>query len=85
MGKGELDGIVLNTTGVAMTDRVVPDSGLRPGDRLIVTGTLGDHGMAVMAHRHGLALDGDLHSDVAPLNRLVRAALDSRRPAPSSP
>ena len=76
MGRGELDGIVLNTTGLAMTDRVVPDSALEPGDRIIVTGTLGDHGMAVMAHRHGLALDGDLRSDVAPLNRLVRAALD---------
>jgi hydrogenase expression/formation protein HypE len=77
MGKGELDGIVLNTTGIALTDRVVPDSGLRAGDRVIVTGTIGDHGMAVMARRHGLALDGDLRSDVAPLNRLVRAALDS--------
>lgn len=77
MGKGELDGIVLNTTGIALTDRVVPDSGLRPGDRLIVTGTLGDHGMAIMARRHGLALDGDLRSDVAPLNTLIRAALDS--------
>jgi hydrogenase expression/formation protein HypE len=76
MGKGELDGIVLNTTGVAMTARVVPDSGLQAGDRLIVTGTLGDHGLAVMARRHGLMLDGDLHSDVAPINRLVRAALD---------
>jgi len=77
MGKGELDGIVLNTTGIAMTDRVVPDSGLRPGDRIIVTGTLGDHGMAVMARRHSLALDGDLRSDVAPLNRLVRSAIDA--------
>ena len=77
MGKGELDGIVLNTTGIALTDRVVPDCGLRSGDRLIVTGTIGDHGMAVMAWRHGLAFDGDLRSDVAPLNRLVRAALDS--------
>jgi hydrogenase expression/formation protein HypE len=77
MGRGEIDGIVLNTTGIAMTDRVVPDSGLRPGDMLIVTGTLGDHGMAVMAGRHGLALDGDLRSDVAPLNGLVRAVLDA--------
>jgi len=77
MGKGELDGIVLNTTGIAMTDRVIPDSGLRPGDRLVVTGTIGDHGMAVMARRHGLALEGDLRSDVAPLNRLVRQVLDS--------
>jgi hydrogenase expression/formation protein HypE len=77
MGRGELDGIVLNTTGIAMTERVVPDSGLRSGDRLLLTGTIGDHGLAVMARRHGLALDGDLRSDVAPLNRLVRAALDS--------
>ena len=77
MSKGEIDGIVLNTTGIAMTDRVVPDSGLRPGDHLVLTGTIGDHGMAVMARRHGLALDGDLRSDVAPLNRLVRLALDS--------
>jgi hydrogenase expression/formation protein HypE len=75
MGKGELDGIVLNTTGVAMTDRVVRDCGLRPGDLLIVTGTIGDHGMAVMASRHGLSFDSDLQSDVAPVNRLIRAAL----------
>ena len=75
MGKGELDGIVLNTTGVALTDRVVPDSGLGPGDIVIVTGTIGDHGMAIMARRHGLSLDEDLQSDVAPLNGLVRTAL----------
>jgi hydrogenase expression/formation protein HypE len=75
MGRGELDGIVLNTTGVAITDRVIPDAGLQPGDRLIVTGTIGDHGMAVMAGRHGLSFDGDLRSDVAPLNGLIRAAL----------
>jgi len=77
MGKGELDGIVLNTTGLAMTDRVVPDAGLRLGDVLLVTGTMGDHGMAVMARRHNLALDGDLQSDVAPLNGLIRLALDA--------
>ena len=54
---------------------MVRDSGLRPGDRIIVTGTIGDHGLAVMAARHGLVLEGDLRSDVAPLNGLVRAAL----------
>jgi hydrogenase expression/formation protein HypE len=77
MGRGELDGIVLNTTGVAMTERVVRDSALSPGDALLVTGTLGDHGMAVMARRHGLALDAELYSDVAPLNDLIRTALDA--------
>ncbi|HVP66277.1 MAG TPA: hydrogenase expression/formation protein HypE [Anaeromyxobacteraceae bacterium] len=75
MGRGEVDGVVLNTTGVALADRVVTDAGLRPGDRIIVTGTIGDHGMAVMTRRHQLGLEGDLRSDVAPLNGLVRAAL----------
>lgn len=75
MGRGELDGIVLNTTGIGLTDRVVPDSGLRPGDRILVTGTMGDHGFAIMALRKGLELEGDLRSDVAPLNDLVARAL----------
>jgi hydrogenase expression/formation protein HypE len=75
MGRGELDGIVLNTTGVALTEHIVSDAGLRPGDVLIVTGTIGDHGFAVMTARHALALEGNLVSDVAPLNGLVRAVL----------
>jgi hydrogenase expression/formation protein HypE len=75
MGRGEIDGIVLNTAGVALAERVVTDAGLRPGDRILVTGTVGDHGMAVMTRRHALGLEGDLRSDVAPLNGLVREAL----------
>jgi hydrogenase expression/formation protein HypE len=77
MGKGEIDGIAINTAGVAMTSRVITDRGLSAGDRLIVTGTLGDHGMAVMASRHGLALEATLVSDVAPINGLIRAAIDA--------
>lgn len=77
MGRGELDGIVLNTTGVAVTGRIVRDSGLRPGDRILVTGSIGDHGVAIMAARHALKLEGDLWSDVAPINGLIRAALDA--------
>lgn len=75
MGRGELDGIVLNTTGVAITQTLVRDAGLRPGDRLILTGAIGDHGIALMARRHNLALEAELRSDVAPLNDLVRRAL----------
>jgi hydrogenase expression/formation protein HypE len=75
MGRGELDGLVINTTGVALTDAVVSDAGLRPGDRLLVTGSIGDHGMALMVKRHGLAIAAALESDVAPLNGLIAQAL----------
>ncbi len=77
MGRGEIDGIVLNTTGLGLTDRVVTDAALEPGDRILVTGTLGDHGLAILAVREGLDLEGDLASDVAPLNGLVRSALEA--------
>jgi hydrogenase expression/formation protein HypE len=80
MGRGELDGIVINTTGVGLAPRVVPDAGLKPGDRLILTGFVGDHGIALMARRHGLELDADVVSDVAPLNALVRRALLAAEP-----
>lgn len=76
MGHGELDGLVLNTTGVAFTSRLVLDSGLRPGDKILVTGTMGDHGLAIMATRNELALDTKLESDVAPVHTLVRRALE---------
>ncbi len=75
MGRGEIDGIVLNTTGVGLTERVATDAGLAPGDRIVVTGTMGDHGFAILAVREGLDLEGDLASDVAPLNGLLRSAL----------
>jgi len=75
MPRGELSGLVLHTTGVALTDRVVRDAGLRPGDRILVSGTLADHGFAILAARGRVPLDADLRSDVAPVNGLVRAAL----------
>jgi hydrogenase expression/formation protein HypE len=77
MGRGEIDGLVLTTAGVAFCDRPVPDAGLAPGDILLVTGTIGEHGMAIMAARHALGLEGDLRSDVAPVNGVVRAALSA--------
>lgn len=75
MGRGELDGIVINTSGVALADAVVSDAGLQPGDRLLLTGSIGDHGMALMVKRHGLAIEAELRSDVAPINGLIAAAL----------
>jgi hydrogenase expression/formation protein HypE len=77
MARGEIDGIVLSTSGVGVATRVVRDAGLRVGDAVIVTGSVGDHGLAVLSARHELGLQGDLRSDVAPLNGLVRAALSA--------
>jgi hydrogenase expression/formation protein HypE len=77
IGKADFGGIVITTTGVGFATPLVRDAGLRPGDRIVVTGTLGDHGMAVMATRHDLLLDSDLQSDVAPINTLIRGALDA--------
>jgi hydrogenase expression/formation protein HypE len=54
MRRGELDGLVLVTTGVGLARRVIRDAGLQPGDRIVVTGTIGDHGLAVLAARNGL-------------------------------
>lgn len=79
MGKGEVDGIVINTTGIGFAKRPIRDNALRVGDRIIVTGTIGDHGLSVMAARHGIELEGDLTSDVAPINGLI-ASLISELP-----
>ena len=77
MGKGEIDALVINTTGVALAPRVVRDNGLKVGDRVIVTGTVGDHGLAVMVARNKLQLEGKLESDVAPLFDLVQRVLEA--------
>lgn len=75
LGRGELDGIAITTAGLGLAERVLRDTDLRPGDAIIITGTIGDHGLAVLDARNSLGLVGALRSDVAPLNGLVRAAL----------
>lgn len=72
---GALDGIVINTAGIGIADTVVRDAGLVPGDVIIVNGTLGDHGLAIMAERSGLSFGEQIRSDVAPLWSLVEQAL----------
>jgi hydrogenase expression/formation protein HypE len=75
MEKGALDGIVINTAGIGVAERIVRDNGLVPGDRIIVSGTMGDHGLAIMAERSGLSLGQQIRSDVAPLWGLVERAM----------
>jgi hydrogenase expression/formation protein HypE len=73
--KGSLDQIVINTAGIGVAEKVVRDNGFRPGDRILVTGTLGDHGLAVLTHREGFELGEQIRSDVSPVWGLVELAL----------
>lgn len=67
MGKGEVDGIVINTTGIGVAAEPIPASGLQVGDFILVTGPVGDHGMAVLCARNALPVEVPVESDVAPL------------------
>jgi hydrogenase expression/formation protein HypE len=77
MERGALDGIVINTAGIGVAKTVVRDNGLVPGDVIIVSGTLGDHGLAIMAHREGFDLGEQIKSDVSPLWGMVEKVLDA--------
>lgn len=76
-GKG--DGVFITTTGVGVARDGVDTGGdrARPGDAVLVSGPLGEHGIAVMACREGLAFDVPVTSDTAALHGLVAALLDA--------
>jgi hydrogenase expression/formation protein HypE len=79
VGRGAADQLFVSTSGVG----VVPDGvclsadRVRPGDVVLLSGTVGDHGMAIMAARGALGLEGALQSDTAPLHELVASLLDA--------
>jgi hydrogenase expression/formation protein HypE len=77
MERGALDGITINTAGIGVAKTIVRDNGLVPGDVIIVSGTLGDHGLAIMAHREGFDLGEQIKSDVSPLWGMVEKVLDA--------
>jgi len=76
MGAGDLDGLVINTTGLGFAEEPIRDNNLDPGDKVILSGTVGDHGMALMQHREGLSFSSELQSDIAPLNGLLSEVLE---------
>lgn len=77
MGSGEIDTLAINTTGVARvrSDEFVTDAGMQVGDRVICTGTVGDHGISLLSEREGFDFEGELSSDVTPINGLVATAM----------
>ncbi|MFV8165028.1 hydrogenase expression/formation protein HypE [Mycobacterium sp. 134] len=77
VGKGAADGMYICTAGVGIVPagRRLSRDHVRTGDRVLLSGTIGDHGMAVMLARGDLAIDADIASDTAPLHELVEILL----------
>src|SRR3990172_772283 len=77
--KGRADGLYINTAGVGLVVPGVTIGGAqaRPGDVVILSGPIGDHGIAVLSARGELGFEADVRSDIAPLNHLVAAMLEA--------
>jgi hydrogenase expression/formation protein HypE len=75
--KGKADGLYITTTGVGLIPKGVRISGsqAKAGDAVLISGTLGDHGIAVLTARGGLGLESKVQSDQAPLNGLIQDCL----------
>jgi len=77
--RGNADGIFINTAGVGSFEEHQPPTGdePRPGDRVVVSGPVGDHGAAVLGRREGLNLDSSAESDSAPLTDAAAAVREA--------
>jgi hydrogenase expression/formation protein HypE len=76
---GEADGLYISTTGVGIkkVDYEIGGSEAKPGDLVLISGTIGDHGIAVLEARGELGFETSLESDLAPLNHLVMELLSA--------
>jgi hydrogenase expression/formation protein HypE len=85
--RGHGDGVYINTSGIGVIPKGVDigPANARPGDAVLVSGTMGDHGIAIMSVREGLTFETEIKSDTAPLNGLVEAMMATGggdKPAP---
>lgn len=84
VNRGHGDGVFINTSGIGFIPEGVNLSGAfcKPGDKVLVTGTMGDHGITIMSCREELSFNADIQTDAAPLNHLIAeviaAAPDTR-------
>jgi len=69
--KGKADRIFINTSGIGILENAVQRRNIKIGDRIIINGTIGDHGISIAAERNGLSFTRDLKSDCVPLNHLI--------------
>ncbi|MCF6465164.1 hydrogenase expression/formation protein HypE [Clostridium sp. Cult2] len=69
--KGSVDGLFINTSGIGMTNRGYELKPIKEGDRIIVTGGIGEHGTTIAIERYEMKVKGDLKSDCMPLNNVI--------------
>lgn len=81
VNRGAADRIFINTAGIGVVPEGVNISGAnaRPGDKVLISGTIGDHGVAILSCREGLEFSTSMESDCAPLNDLVARMLEVSR------
>ena len=79
VNRGQTDKIFINTSGIGVVPPGIDISGAnaKAGDKVILSGTIGDHGMAIMSQREGLKFSIPVESDCAPLNKLVSQMLET--------
>ena len=79
--KGKVDKIFINTSGVGIVPKDINLSGdnVKVGDKIIVSGTIGDHGMTILTEREGILIKGNLKSDSMPLNKLTEKMLEQTK------
>ncbi len=76
--RGKADGLFITTTGIGKIPKGVElsSASAKPGDAVILNGTIGDHGLAILSRREGIDFGGDLKSDTAPLSRIIVPLLE---------
>ena len=77
--KGKADGVFITTTGIGYIPdgRTIHGANAQPGDKIIISGNIGDHGIAVLAARGDLGFETGVQSDVAPLNHMIETLLEA--------
>lgn len=83
--RGAVDKLIITTAGVGLAQRVVRDNGVQPGDKIIISGQIGNHGIALLSQRKGYDFETNLESDVAPLNKMLEPVWQYRVHAAKDP
>jgi hydrogenase expression/formation protein HypE len=77
--KGKADGLIISAFGIGIAKKLVLNSGLAPGDAIILSGTIGEHEMAIFSEREKLDFSGGFKSDCAPLYKMISGAMSAGR------